>query len=235
MTGNDDFLRELEVFQFCDSTFPVGTFNHSYGMENFLTEHAIKKAPDFAEWLRDYFRAQFASGEGLAVLLCDDALAHGDPDTLCFVDEMLTASTAAYETRRGGILIAGQMMQLMERIYGEQVPHLGFYREAIKEGRAFGNPAVVFTLLSNWKGVPRESAYLLYGYNVASTLVQNAVRSIPLGQKDGQEILHRLIEDLPALYARSAALTMEDLGTCAPGLEIAQIRHETQGARLFMS
>lgn len=31
----------LEVFQICDSTFPIGTFNHSYGMETYLRDGIV--------------------------------------------------------------------------------------------------------------------------------------------------------------------------------------------------
>ena len=60
-------LNYLEVFQICDSTFPIGTFNHSFGMENYLRTNVIKKAPEFRIWLENYYRSQFRFGEGLLV------------------------------------------------------------------------------------------------------------------------------------------------------------------------
>ena len=75
----------------------------------------------------------------------------------------------------------------------------------------------------------------MYGYSIASTLVQNGVRSIPLGQREGQVILHELITLIDKLYHEVATYDEELLGANAPGLELAQIRHEVQAARLFMS
>ena len=80
-----------------------------------------------------------------------------------------------------------------------------------------------------------EETFLMYGYSVASTLVQNAVRSIPLGQREGQMILRDIIDLLADLYKKAAELDESLLGASVPGLELAQICHETQEARLFMS
>lgn len=75
----------------------------------------------------------------------------------------------------------------------------------------------------------------MYGYSVGSTLVQNAVRAVPLGQKEGQVILNRLIDQLGELYKEVVDLDRYYLGANSVGLELAQIKHETQEARLFMS
>ena len=72
-------------------------------------------------------------------------------------------------------------------------------------------------------------------YATISTLVQNAVRTIPLGQKDGQLILKHFADDFENLYSKIEKLTEDDFGANIPGLEMAQIKHETQVFRLFMS
>ena len=45
-------LDYLEVFQICDSTFPIGTFNHSFGMENYLHDRKISTHPNFNNGLK---------------------------------------------------------------------------------------------------------------------------------------------------------------------------------------
>lgn len=75
----------------------------------------------------------------------------------------------------------------------------------------------------------------MYGYSIGSTMVQNAVRAIPLGQRDGQVVLNNIIKLLGKLYPEVEKLDESYLGANVPGLELAQIKHETQGSRLFMS
>lgn len=94
-------LDYLEVFQICDSTFPIGTFNHSFGMENYLHDRKIKHTPEFQQWFENYFKSQFKYGEGLLTVLCWQALKAGQIEKLWEYDEIITHSTLALETRNG--------------------------------------------------------------------------------------------------------------------------------------
>lgn len=235
----------LEVFQVCDSTFPIGTFNHSFGMENYLYRRVIRKAPQFRTWIRNYFRSQYRYGEGLLTILCYkamDEVADGMEtnrkisfDKIIGYDDVITKSTLAFETREGTKMIARQMYLLIQKMYGDTVPYLSEYAKKVEEEEAFGNPAIVFSMFAHEKGIPVRDAFEMYGYSVASTLVQNAVRAVPLGQREGQAILQEVIDLICNLYPKAKDLTEEYLGANAPGIEMAQIAHETQPARLFMS
>lgn len=200
-----------------------------------MSTRRIRKAPEFREWLEDYYRSQYAYGEGLLCLLAIEALEHHQLERIEELDRLITCSTLARETRNGTKLIARQMIQLVLAMYGDTIPYLSDYQKAIEEGRVAGNPALVFALFAHGLGMGGEETYLAYGWSVGSTLVQNAVRAVPLGQREGQLILHDLIDLLGQLYNTSSQLTIDDLGANTPGLELGQILHETQQARLFMS
>ena len=78
---------------------------------------------------------------------------------------------------------------------------------------------------------------LLGGYLWAwsENQVLAAVKLVPLGQSAGQRVLHRLIEQMPAIT--QSALTLQDraigVGTVSQGL--ASALHESQYTRLFRS
>lgn len=235
MTENSsELVTRMKVFQVCDSTFPIGTFNHSFGMESYIASGRIKTSSDFEEWLDSFIKTQFKFGEGLLCLLCLRALGEGKIDKLWEYDQIMAASTLAFETRNGNKLIAKQMLNLIERIDVEN-PLLVEYRERIRDGRCAGNPGIVFTVFAHTKGISPEECFLMYGYSIASTMVQNAVRSVPLGQGDGQVVLSDVIDVLADIYQDVINLDEKYLGANVPGLELAQITHETQVARLFMS
>ena len=62
-----------------------------------------------------------------------------------------------------------------------------------------------------------------------------AVKIIPLGQTQGQQVLQRLIPRIPELLESAVQLRDEDIGASNPALAIASSRHETQYTRLFRS
>lgn len=228
-------VDHLEVMQICDSTFPIGTFNHSFGMENYLRNQKINGAAEFEVWLKNYYLSQFKYGEGLLTLLTYHAVENDNYQEILKMDNLITRSTAARETRNAAKLIANQMIILVEKLYGDKVPFLKKYQEDIKEGKAFGNPAIAFTMLAHYKDISITESYFMYGYSVASTLVQNAVRAVPLGQREGQVVLNKIIKLLGKLFKEEKNLDVSYLGANSPGLEMAQINHEAQPTRLFMS
>jgi urease accessory protein len=77
----------------------------------------------------------------------------------------------------------------------------------------------------------------LIGYLTASAQAQVsvAVRLVPLGQTAGLRVLAGL-EPAVAALARNAALSsLDDIGGIAYAADIAQMRHETIGTRVFRS
>ena len=44
-------MKILNVMQICDSNFPVGSFNHSFGMETYLRDGDIKDSKTLKIWL----------------------------------------------------------------------------------------------------------------------------------------------------------------------------------------
>lgn len=223
----------LDVVQVCDSTFPIGTFNHSFGMENYLRTDKIVNADDFEIWLDTYLKTQFKYGEGLLIKLCFKALEEEEIEKIWEYDKLITCSSQAAETRNGTKMIAKQMIDLVQTLH--DIPLLDEYKQRIKKTSVYGNPAIVFAIFAHYKGLDVDEAILLYGYSINSTMIQNAVRAVPLGQKSGQLILQRTIPLLEEIVAEMKQLDASYLGANVPGIELSQINHETQLFRLFMS
>ena len=114
-------------------------------------------------------------------------------------------------------------------------PALGLYRDLVATGRASGHQPLAFAVVVRSLGVPLEEALAAYLFATVTSLTQNAVRAIPLGQNAGQRVLRKAHDDVAAAIEVIARLTPDDLGAVSPGLEISQMRHERQRARMFMS
>ena len=84
-------------------------------------------------------------------------------------------------------------------------------------------------------GVPRSTTTLYYLYSTVSSLVQNAVRAIPLGQTAGQKIIQEFQDVLVQAMEKIQDLDEEDFGIVSPGLELSQMKHERVNIRIFMS
>ena len=61
------------------------------------------------------------------------------------------------------------------------------------------------------------------------------MKLLPLGQTRAQDLLTRLGEAMPAVVRSADGLSLDDLGSFLPLLDIAAMRHETGAPRLFIS
>ena len=208
MPINNNILDVLKVIQICDSNFPIGSFNHSYGMETYLRLKKVYNTETFREWLKVYLNEQFIFSDGLAIKMLYEYLNNHDLESIWDLDNRITVQTVAIETRNGGKLVNKE---------------------------AFGHPAIVFGMLMYSLGFSLKEAIIYHMYSTISTLISNAVRTIPLGQKDGQLLLKEFSEQFENIYKTLINLDDDYFGATSPGLELSQIKHEVMEFRLFMS
>jgi urease accessory protein len=223
----------LALFQLCDSNFPTGAFSHSYGLESYIQENTVHNIDSFSQWLRVFIDEQLTYSEGLACKLVYQALEKDDLEKVWKMDRLLTVQNLPRETREGAMRMGERMSELVQTLYG--IPILSIYRERIKDKQSFGHPAIVFTITAHNLGVSKSTAILFYLYSVVSSIVQNAVRGIPLGQTAGQKIIHDVQSVLVQAAEAIGKLDEEDFGIVSPGIELSQMRHERVNIRIFMS
>lgn len=221
------------LLQLCDSNFPSGAFSHSFGLETYIQENVISDKGTFSEALSVYVRKQLVYTDGLACCLAFEALENGSRDKILEIDHMVFASSFSAETRMGNRRIGERMAKLCMDLYPSVV--LAEYLEQIKKKNAYGHSAFVFAMVAHHLNVKKETAVGTYLFAGVSSLIQNAVRGIPLGQTDGQKILVEIQPVLNESVKTILSLTLDDLCAVSPGLEIAQMRHERLHVRLFMS
>lgn len=230
---DNKILDVLRVIQICDSNFPIGSFNHSYGMETYLRDYRITDTKTVKAYLKVFLHNVFIYSDGLAIRMLYDYLDEADFNSIWNLDRLITVQCVAKETRNGSKLVAGRMINLFETLYESEI--LDEYKEKIKNKEAFGHPAIVFGMLMYTLNFNKEEAINFHMYSTVSTLIQNAVRAIPLGQKDGQILLKEMSEDFKNLYKKIAEMDYDEFGASSPGIEMSQINHENLEFRLFMS
>ena len=102
-------------------------------------------------------------------------------------------------------------------------------------GGCRSHPAIVLAIAGYALEAPAAAVTAAYLQSSVISLTQNAVRAIPLGQDAGQRAIASVRGDVRAAVRRIGGLDEMDLGAAAPGIEISQMRHERQRARMFMS
>lgn len=218
---------QLALQQLTDSALPTGAFAHSLGFETYIERALVHDEESFGVWLTAYIGQQLTYSDGLAIRFLYEG--HG----LEVLDSLLTAQLLPRELREASLKMGGRLLEIGAEVF----PSAGLeeYRQLVSSGRAGGHQPLAFAVVARSLGVPLAEALAAYLFATVTSLTQNAVRAIPLGQNAGQRLLRKASDDVAAAVERVRGLTPDDFGAVSPGLEISQMRHERQRARMFMS
>ncbi|MCB5291041.1 urease accessory protein UreF [Arthrobacter sp. SO3] len=218
---------QLALQQLCDSALPTGAFAHSLGFESYIDRGLVRDEQSFGVWLSAFVGQQLTYSDALAIRFLYEG------DALPELDSLLSAQLLPRQLREASIKMGGRLLEIAAEIFPS--PDLAAYRELVSSGRAAGHQPLAFAVVARSLGVPLAETLAAYLFAAVTSLTQNAVRAIPLGQNAGQRLLRKAADDVAAAACRAGQLDRSDFGAVSPGLEISQMRHERQRARMFMS
>jgi urease accessory protein len=218
---------QLALQQLTDSALPTGSFAHSFGFETYVDAGVVADEASFAGWLSAFISQSLTYSDGLAIRFLYEGVDVGE------LDALLSASLLPRQVREASLKMGGRLLEIGTEVFPSA--QLGLYRDLVTTGRAAGHQPLAFAVVARSLGVLLPEALAAYLFATVTSLTQNAVRAIPLGQNAGQRLLRGAADDVAAAVERIAHLTPDDFGALSPGLEISQMRHERQRARMFMS
>ena len=206
----------LILSQWFSPAYPLGSFAYSHGLETAIQDRRITTATHLEEWLTDVL--EHGSGCADAVLL-HAAHGCGGVDDVLEVDAQARAYAASAERLIESDQQGAAFARTTRAIWGLDLPDL---MHPVAVGYAAGRLAL-----------PAELTATLYLQSFAANLVSCAVRLVPLGQTEGQAVLHRLTRLCPAISAQAALDGLDGLMGAAFASDIAAMRHETLTHRIF--
>ncbi len=202
----------LTLIQWLSPAFPTGAFAYSHGLEHGIAAGLVHDAASLGLWVTNILR--FGAGWQDAVLLAH-ALA-GDCEAL---DDLARALAPCAERLQEGREQGAALARTVTGITGRALPPRML-------PVALGEAASALDL-------PTEDVIALYLQGFAGNLVTIAIRHVPLGQTEGQAVLHRLAPLIHRLAGDAATAPLDALGNCALAGDLAALCHETQEIRIF--
>jgi urease accessory protein len=149
------------------------------------------------------------------------------------LDAELSALLVPAQIRAASLKMGRRMLEIARASFPSDA--LEAYAAAVRDNRCAGHYTIAFALAGAGQGLDEHTLVEAYLYSTLTSLTYNAVRAIPLGQLAGQRLLAALRAKVPDAVVRSRTTEPRHFGAAAPALEIHQMRHEHQRARMFMS
>ena len=204
----------LHLAQFLSPAFPVGGFAWSQGLEWAMDQGIVTRAR-LPQWLADWLDHGAGWTDAVLVALSLRATDHAALDDLARA-ACLTSQRLAETVEQGSAFAAN-----IAALTGQPQP-------AMALPVAFGRSCAAMPL-------PHPEIIAAFLQAQAAALISAAVRFLPLGPVEGQQMLATLQPAILAAAARAAQATEADLAGTAWGADIAAMQHETMTVRIFRS
>ena len=203
----------LSLMQWLSPAFPTGAFAYSHGLEWAISAGDVTDAAAAHLWLTDIL--QHGTGWQDAVILAQGLRPQADFAALSDYARALAPSRERLiESMEQGTAFARALRGLGHAVDPAPLP--------VAVGQA-----------SAQLGLPPCQVIALYLHAFAANLVSVAVRFVPLGQSQGQQIIAALHPVIIALAEDAAIADLCGITTATIGADLAAMRHETMDVRLY--
>ncbi len=211
--------------------YPIGAFSYSHGVETAVEAGFIKDRMTLVSWLETVLQDGTGCVDGALFAAASRAATAGDWPAFDTIAERAAAwrgtSEMALESRQQG----GSFLSITRTAW----PHPSLTGAHDRLGGELALPVAV-ALAAAAHGIALEAALGGYLHAFTANLISSAVRTVPLGQTDGQLALAALEGAVwRTVEAALAVETLDEVGTATPLLDWCSLSHETQYTRLFRS
>lgn len=228
-----DALALLRGVAFVDAAYPSGGFAHSFGLETAASEGRVKTADDLISYLARLLQDGAGRGDAIALAVSHRAVSRGDLAPAIEVDARLDALKIAKEGREGSRLMGRRYLEGgAERFPDSDV---AAYWAMVRANKAPGHAAPALGAVLAACGWSRGEAVSAGLYQTAAGWVSAALRLVPIGQRDGQRVLHALIPVVAAVAREAEDAGPDAMRPWTPVHDIRAMRHARQRVRLFRS
>lgn len=206
----------LTLAQWLSPAFPVGAFSYSHGLEAAFHAGWIADAASLQDWLA----ALLTHGSARADATLLAAAFHGET-ALAEIDEIARALAPSAERLRETAAQGQAFAEVVGAVWGAELAGLTY--------------PVALGAAAAREGLPLALTLALYLQAFTSNLIAAAQRLGPIGQTEGQRILHRLTPLIGVTAEAASQGDLESLASAAFLADIASMRHETLYSRIFRS
>ena len=222
------------LFQINDSLFPIGAYSHSYGLETYIQKKLVNDVATALEYLKCNLKSNFLYSELLAINLAYEYSSNGNLNKLLRLDNILNASKSPKEIRLASQKLGSRFIKtLMSSDIAYENNNFIDYVNKSKDN--FPTHTVAYGVFCQSVGIEKERAIDGFLYSYTSSTITNCVKSIPLSQTQGQQLLYKSYDIFEEVIEKLDKLTIDDLCISTPGFDIRCMQHETLYSRLYMS
>ena len=195
------------------SSFPIGSYAYSHGLEALIDDKKIKNNNDVKEFLDALLFYGTLRNDYIFI----KSIYKGDE-----INQLILASASSKERQIEMIDMGNSFRKIMKDSWELSLPeNTSFIYCLAKAGLHFD--------------IKFDDLIKFYLQSFISNLINVCVKHIPMSQKDGQSLNVIFINQIQEFLSHSDKLTLKDIGTTFFIGDIFAIKHEYLDSRIYLT
>lgn len=223
--------RRLALMQLSDSFFPSGSFTLSHGLESLMYSGQIDSAEAVQNYLKILLHQKVGPSDLVALLHAYRASCQGDLTEIRQADQHLFAQSLIQDVREAQCQSGRALLMVSRSTWPDD--QLDRYAAQIQAGQCHGMHPVIFAVVGRAAGLDSTDCLLAFLHGFVTGLCGAAIRLGLLGHLKAQLILKALAPDLEAVMAQAMESNLNEMWSCTPSIDIAQMGHQALPSRQF--
>lgn len=233
MNKDSNILYLGSLLHISDPTLPIGGYTQSNGLETYVQSEIVTCKSSAKQYIINMLSYNIKYNDASFVRLAYESAEINDLEAIIKLDQECTALKSPREIRQASQKLGLRLIKIFRRQRKFELIEL--YEKAIADKIADSHHSIVFGLYAQLLGIPLHETLFAYYYNSTVGMVTNAVKLVPLGQLEGQDIIFELQTLLKQLTEETITLDRNLVGLCNIAFDIRCMQHERLYSRLYMS
>ncbi len=226
-------MKAMHLLQMTDSTFPVGTFSFSNGLETASHLGIVTNAAELEEFTRSV-ALQAAYSDGVAALIAFRAAKAGNLPEVEKIDSGLMLFKMNDEARMMLQRMGKKLAELGVKLFPDSKIMESWLAD-IRLGKTPGSYPVAQGIAFAAAGLGEEELFASHQYGVINMVLSAALRCVRVSHYDTQLILQKLCAEAEHLFEEAREMNFEDMNSFVPEMDIFASLHEKGQMRMFMN
>ncbi len=220
-------LAEIRLMQLISPSLPVGGFTYSQGLERAVDLGWVRDAETLTAWLTEQVVTTLEWLDLPILLRLYHAASARDLTGVEYWSDYLIASRETSELRAEERNRGRALVMLLRSL---KLTGLEAWHEVLSRCQLAG-----FAYAAQAWGIPVAGMLRGFAWSWIENQALAGVKIIPLGQTEGQRILHDLAPLIAQAAEQAQQVKDDEIGASTPALAIASSQHQFQYTRLFRS
>lgn len=223
----------LNLLHVADPNLPIGGYSHSNGLETYVQQGKVVDPDTTLTFIRNMLKSSILYNDASYVRLVYEALDDNNFDEVMKIDADCSAQKSPMEIRGGSHKLGARLFKIF--VDKNDHPMLKKFGDYMNSNEGVGNYPVAYALVCFISGIELREALAAFYFSTASGMVTNAVKLVPLGQLQGQNVLFAIQKEIEGWVDKTINLDKKYIGLSSVGFDLRSMQHEKLYSRLYMS